>query len=321
MSAHKNQKPALAPVRLFKVLTADGHSAYITAYAWSLPTQNADGSWTPGAWHEEPPEVLDRGYGLHVSPAPKYYTPSSTCVTYECEAEGYREYPQTEHRVVALRVRLLRPISSEEAERVSSEWENGRYARVALAEQKERLDRARVAARSAKANQDAARAAGVESPALAAFRLLVEVTPTESWREVNGCRHDALLYATKWLRFDPADVTTIYREFRGEYWFGAGSGTDESLYELAIQRGNKSACVAWERYFERKPWWYRSSKGTRERLYVGAQVRVGGTWHRITSFRADYLNAVRESDGKVVKLTREQIEPKRAGAEQCEVSA
>lgn len=321
MSAPRTKKAAPAPLRLFKVLTADGHSAYITAYAWSLPEQAADGSWTPGAWHEEPPEVFDRGHGLHVSPSPSHYTPRSSCITYECEAEGYREDPQTSHHVVALRVRLLRPVSAEEAERASHEWDSGKWARIALADQKERLDRARTAARSAKANQDAARAAGVESPALTAFRLLVEVTPTESWREVNGCRYDALRYAIKWLRFDPADVTTIYREFGGAHWFGAGSGTDEHLYELAIEQGNKSACVAWEHYFGRKPWWRSAKGGTRERIHVGTQIRVGGVWHRITSFRADYLNAVRESDGRVVKLTREQIEPKRARAEEAEVAA
>ena len=257
--------------------------------------------------------MLDHGRGLHVTPSPTHYTPSSTCITYECEAEGYREDPRGTHHVVALRVRLLRPISADEAQSVSQEWDSGRYARQCLIEQKGRLDRARASALQAKANEDAARAAGVESPALTAFRLLVELTPTDSWRDVNGCRYDALRYATEWLRFDPADVSTIHSKFGGAYWFGAGRGRDEGLYALAIKSGNKSACTAWEHYFGRKPWWVWRRDGTRERLHVDAKVCVGNAWHRVTSFRVDYVNAVRDGDGKVVKITREQLDPKAAG--------
>lgn len=305
MKKRANPRALPASVPLYKVLTADGHSPYITAYAWSLPTQREDGSWEPGAWHEEPASVLKQGRGLHISPSPTHYTPRRDCVTYACEASGYREDPLTDHHVVATRVRLLHPITAEEADRVSREWDANRNAQYELAKQKKRLDRARIAATKATADRVAARKKGVESPALTAFRLLVELTPTESWRDVNGCRYDALKYATEWLRFDAEDVSTIHREFVGGRWFGSSEG----LYALAIQRGNKSACVAWEHHFGRKPWWHRQSDGTRERLHVDARVHLGGAWHRITSFRADYLNTVRDSDGKVVKLTREQLDP------------
>lgn len=299
-----------APIKLYKVLTADGHSPYITAYSWSLPTQNADGRWTPGAWHEEPPSVFDKGHGLHITPEVSRYWPRDTCVAYECEAEGYREDPSTNCHVVALKVRLLRPVPSEEAMRVGREWSAGIYARRAKAGQKERLDCAREAAVRRKSETDAARAAGVASPALEAFRLLVELTPTESWRDANSCRHDALRYATEYLRFDPGDVAAIYDGFRGSYWFGCGSGSDERLYALAIEKGNLSACVAWEHFFGRKPWWYAGSDGKRARLHVGAQVWINGVWHKVTSFRDEYINAVRDSDRKVVKLAREQLAPK-----------
>jgi len=259
-------KPATASVAptLYKVLTADGHSPYITAYAWSLPTQNADGSWTPGAWHEEPASVFDLGHGLHITPAPDHYWPRNTCVAYECEASGYREDPLTDHHVVALRVRLLRPVSMEEA---------------------------REAATKARANEAARAAAGVESPALTAFRLLVELTPTESWRDVNSCRFDALAYATEYLRFDPSDVKTIYNEFRGSYWFGCGSGADERLYERAVKKGNVSACVAWEKFFGRKPWIGDTSEGKRERLAVDIKIRWEGVWCFITSMSDEKLIA------------------------------
>ncbi len=276
-------KPTTASVAptLYKVLTADGHSPYITAYAWSLPTKNADGSWTPGAWHEEPASVFDRGHGLHITPAPGHYWPQNTCVAYECEASGYREDPLTDHHVVALRVRLLRPVSTEEAVKVSDAWNAARYANRAKAEQKRRLDKAREAATKTRANEAACMAAGVESPALTAFRLLVELTPTESWRDVNGCRLDALRYATKWLRFNPDDVGTIYNKFRGGYWFGENGA--EYLYALAISCKNTSACAAWEKFLGRKPWWLSTADG-RTRLAVGADLTWQGYACEVTSF-------------------------------------
>jgi hypothetical protein len=104
--AKKAKKVEAAPaIKLYKVLTADGHSPYITAYAWSLPTDNGDGTWTPGAWHEEPASVLKAGRGLHITPSPRTYWPQSTCVAYECEASGYRENPEENSHVVATRVR------------------------------------------------------------------------------------------------------------------------------------------------------------------------------------------------------------------------
>lgn len=308
-------KATASDVKLYKVLTADGHSPHITAYAWSLPTPNGDGTYTPGAWHEEPASVFKIGHGLHITPSPGHYVLRRDCTFYEVEASGYRENPLTDHHVVALRVRLVRPITSKEADRITREWDGELYARQAKADQKRQLDKARASAMRAKAGEDAARRKGVESPALTAFRLLVELTPTESWRDVNGCRFDALRYATEWLRFGPGDVATIYNEFKGHRWFNEGSGAPEGLYTLAIKNNNKSACLAWEQFFGRKAWWCRSrDSGARKRLHVGSQVRFDGVWHRVTSFREDYLNAVRESDGRVVRLTRKQIDPKPARA-------
>lgn len=268
------------PIQLYKVLTADGHSPYIVAYAWSLPTKNADGTWTPGAWHEEPPTVLDIGHGLHITPCPMDYWPRLDSVAYECEAEGYREDPATGSHVVALKVRLLRPITRDAAQEVSQEWKAGRWARQSRARQKEHLDAARKVAAQAKADREAARKLGVDSPALASFRYLDAVTPTESWRDVNEARHAALRYATAYLRFDPDDVKTIVKEFRGSYWLGEGGA--EHLYGLAVIAKNASACASWEAYLGRKPWW-RTSQGERTRLSVGDSLMWDGLLVDVTS--------------------------------------
>lgn len=284
--AKKTKKPAEGEtIPLYKVLTKDGHSPYITAYAWSLPTKNADGSYTPGAWHEEPESVLDAGRGLHVTPAPMHYHPRLDCITYACEASGYRQDPATDHHVVATKVRLLYPVTYEFAESASREYDAQVSARYAKARNKERLDRARKVATAVAANNAAKRAAGVESPALLAFKMLVELTPVESWRDVNSCRHDALAYANSYLRFDPDDVTAILREYRGGYWLGENGA--EHFYGRAIAAKNLSACAAWEKYLNRNPWWGTDSDGDRARLSLGSRLHWQGRWCKITSFIGD----------------------------------
>lgn len=301
-----------ATPKLYKVLTSDGRSPYITTYAWSLPQGNGDGTWTPGAWHEEPAEVFDRGEGLHITPKPLGYWPRHDCVAYEVEAGGYREDPLTESHVVALRVRLMRPVTEEEARRASYEWDAESHARQLKEQQREQLDRAREAAAQHKGRKEAERREGCDSPAMIGFRTLVELTPTSSWRDVNGCRLAALQYAMQWLDFDPEDVSRIYRDFGGAYWFGADH---EHLYARAVASENKSAAVAFEHFLGRKPWWHTTRLG-RERLCVGSTIVVDGMLWRVTSFHDDHLIAVgedKDGKGRRRKFTREQAAGRVAG--------
>lgn len=215
MAKKKAEAAPPVPMKLYKVLTADGHSPYVDKYAWSLPTQREDGSWEPGAWHEESQKRLDDGYGLHITTTPTWHRSSPPATVYECEVVGCQGDPETERDLAALRVRLLRPVSWDEAARVSEEWERGRHVRQAKAEQKEHMDKIRKAAIQAQAQKRAEREAGVESPALTAFRMMVELTPANSWRNINGARYSILKYATEYLDFDPDDVRTIHKEFDG----------------------------------------------------------------------------------------------------------
>lgn len=308
MARKKTEVAPEAPVKLYKVLTKNGRSPYVKTYAWSLPTQREDGSWEPGSWHEEPPSVFDEQKGLHVTPCPERYAYhcDEAFIVYECEAHGYREDIADDDHVVALRVRLLRPVSMDESVRASRAWTSAREARRDKEEQKERMDKIRSAAIQAQSNKRAAREAGVESPALTAFRMMVELTPADSWRNVNGSRYDILKYATEYLDFNPEDVKTIRREFDGSYWFGENGA--ENLYALAVQSKNNSACVAWETFLGRKPWWCLHH-GKKTRAHVGISLRIDNAWHDVTSFREDYVNARRQSDNKMVKITREQMAP------------
>lgn len=279
-------KPVAPVVTLYKVLTADGHSPYITAYAWPLPIDNGDGTWTPGAWHEEPARVLDEGRGLHITPSPSAYWPRRDCIAYECEASGYRENPESDRHIVATRVRLLRPIGRDTAMDISHKWDAEQNARYVKQRQKERLDRAREAAAAKKANIEAGRKAGVASPAMLAFSTLVELTPpADSWRDVNSCRHDTFKHVVRYMRFDPGDVEAIYNKYGGGHWVGEGGS--ESFYRSAISSGNVSACEAFEVYFRRKPWWTTDHDGNRKRLSLGDTIGWTGVECKITSFKGD----------------------------------
>lgn len=50
-----------------KALTTTGHSPIHGDMEWSLPTQQADGSWLPGEWQAVSGPVEYRGNGLHVA--------------------------------------------------------------------------------------------------------------------------------------------------------------------------------------------------------------------------------------------------------------
>ena len=99
----------------YKVLTADNRSGHGGDLAWSLPTANGDGTWTPGAWHEVagPVRVCERG--LHLTTEPMRW-PLAGMRVYRAEGGGDA---QTEGDKTAFRrARLLAPAD----EAVPSWW-------------------------------------------------------------------------------------------------------------------------------------------------------------------------------------------------------
>jgi len=53
---------------LFKVLDAEGRSCNGGNLQWSLPTQNADGTWIPGDWMPEVTgDLVPCSNGYHVA--------------------------------------------------------------------------------------------------------------------------------------------------------------------------------------------------------------------------------------------------------------
>lgn len=102
-----------------KATLADGSSP-VHALAWDLPTANADGTWTPGAWQRVGPgPVRYRGHGIHVcgSAEVAYWTRhlrGRRLVAWVCEYQG--QVARGPHGLAARAVRLLRPWTGEDVE-------------------------------------------------------------------------------------------------------------------------------------------------------------------------------------------------------------
>jgi hypothetical protein len=97
-------------VTLYKVLTADNHSAHGGKLTWSVPAINDDGSWTPGEWHEVAGEVVACRNGLHLTSNPMHW-PVCGMRVYEAEGDGASDTDDREsrHKIAYQRARLLRP--------------------------------------------------------------------------------------------------------------------------------------------------------------------------------------------------------------------
>ena len=96
---------------LYKVLLA-GQSCDRGTHAWSLPTQNADGSWTPGDWHEIPASrrLALCSVGFHLTVDPRAWWKAGRTV-YLAEAEGERT-ERAGDKIAFRKVRLLRRVTA-----------------------------------------------------------------------------------------------------------------------------------------------------------------------------------------------------------------
>lgn len=116
-----------APV-WYKVLVAR-RSCHGGDLAWSLPTQQPDGSWVPGDWHEVA-RVEPCKSGLHITATPAVWfvgERARDCQLWQCEAEDVTTI--SEDKSVARRVRLLAP-APWEAHGVHAVWEGAHTGRA-----------------------------------------------------------------------------------------------------------------------------------------------------------------------------------------------
>ena len=99
-----------------KALTISGRSPIHGDTQWDLPTQGADGSWTPGAWQSVKGTIEYRANGLHVCGCDQVAYWRALCSrvrprvrtrVWIVECEGQTAIGA--HGFAARRVRLVRP--------------------------------------------------------------------------------------------------------------------------------------------------------------------------------------------------------------------
>ncbi len=90
---------------LYKVLV-DGEAAHGGDYTYGLPTQDNDGTWTPGGWTEPLDRVAICTRGYHLTTAPEKWL-RVNCTVYEAEGTGAQA--NEDDKTAYESVRLLRP--------------------------------------------------------------------------------------------------------------------------------------------------------------------------------------------------------------------
>lgn len=299
---------ALAPLKLYKVLV-DGRSCHGGRMAWSLPTKGADGSWTPGGWHEVGgPVVLCRS-GLHLTDSPAHWWLDGA-TAYEVEAEGVVGDPDAmpDRKVAARRVRLLRPVDPSafvdvvETERLLAqragaltdakrEAEGIVYKARAEASQilrdaydkreearqrKVRAEVARVASLTP-AQRKKERAAGkAECSAVSQMASIAYANSDRSRRRTTDAVMAVLMLARdNGVRFELGDVADAIHHRSVD----VGHDAMEGFYAHAVEARNDSACASVEHYFGRKPWIWQGV-----RLARGSRLQWEGMAVKVTSF-------------------------------------
>lgn len=300
---------APAPLKLYKVLV-DGRSCHGGKMLWSLPTKGADGSWTPGEWHEvDGPAVIGRS-GLHLTDSPQHWWLDGA-TAYEVEAEGVVGDPDAvpDRKVAARRVRLLRPVDPSgfldaaetarlreeirtvkeravrEAEKIVHEAHN--EARGVFAEafnrreenrrRKERAEVARVASLTP-AQRKKERAAGkVDCSAVSQMATIAYANSDRSSRRTTDAVWAVLALARdNGVRFELGDIADAV----GRVGVDIGYDALEGFYAKAVEARNDSACASVEHYFGRKPWIWQGV-----RLARGSELQWEGQEVEVTSFK------------------------------------
>lgn len=227
------KKPAKAQVLYFKVLK-DGLSpqraqAANTTYRWSLPTRSAKG-WTPGAWHEVKGDVVLCGNGLHFTRNPAAWWVEGGQV-FVAEPEGIADQDSGDQKLVARRLRLLRPATAVELKPFGF-----RGLKMPTPKVKDGLPSTK--------------------PGTALAAVVNACAYFRGWRRGvsrrvsdTGMKRALRTAIETGLPFERNDFMTIFNRLNGSEWIPDLEG----LYQLARGSGNTSACVSIERHIGRKP--------------------------------------------------------------------
>lgn len=105
------------------------------------------------------------------------------------------------------------------------------------------------------------------SPAYELLAHVWEHTRGGSWLVLNQSMHSAMMLAiSAGMKFDKNDFSKFRSDFRLGYWLG--EDPERNVYADACRVKSTSACIAWENYRKRKPFFL----GAGNRLHVGSHM-------------------------------------------------
>lgn len=119
------------------------------------------------------------------------------------------------------------------------------------------------------------------------------VVTGHSWARLNRSLRNALVLAIdSGMKFGRDDFKAIQDRFRPEYWLSNGEG----IYSTAVESSNDTAAIAFEKWKERKPFffteiWHGKTRG-KQRLHVGDRFQWKDEVVTVTSFSPDQESLV-----------------------------
>jgi hypothetical protein len=116
--------PIVAQTPMYKVLQ-NGASCHGGQLTWSLPTQNEDGSWTPGEWMRVDGTLIICQNALHLTDQPAaWYQPEAQCWRTEYRGDTVGTIDgQWESKLGVREARLLAPVAWEDV----AVWTSGQH--------------------------------------------------------------------------------------------------------------------------------------------------------------------------------------------------
>ncbi len=135
----------------------------------------------------------------------------------------------------------------------------------------------------------------------------------KSWRRLNAALHRVLEACIQCGMKFPADTFDKIAALGGGYWMGNsyGSRLGEGYYTDACNFRNESAAKSFEKWKSCGPVLWDGETKKAERMYVGAEVRLGNEIWKVANVHYDRVNFLHR-DGRRKTLTVEKIKEMRA---------
>lgn len=143
-----------------------------------------------------------------------------------------------------------------------------------------------------------------------------------SWTYLNQSLHQAVCLAIfSGLKFGADDFIYFAQKLRSHYWAhqNNAANTGEGWYCRAVEHNNLSACHAFERWKNRKPFIWEGV-----RVHIGHHLVIDKEQWRVTSFAGDgshFIAVMDRPERKLKRFTSADLKAMRADRKKASQSA